>query len=171
MEVLVYEDNTLVPLRDVDKVISMGIQPASAYEKFSSERTVRAGNVSATILSALIGVDAAKGKTIVQELAKSALKKGKTFKNRGSKPSEKEKSPYTDIIKRAITVTKNLPKYIYVSSEVEESLECVLNAADKALFGKVVGVPHEVFVEMVSSGFLDRRLLDRAVQSLFLISK
>jgi hypothetical protein len=168
MEVFVFEDNKFVPV-DVKKVVENGIDVKSAIEKFTSPRVVDSFNANEVVLSILSSVKGLKNKTLTQEISKSWLENGKSFKSKKKKDlTKKEKNEVSKIVAKALAVTQRIPTFIYVTSEKEESINDVINTKEANLFHSIVGISLEEFKLMIDVGFLKYETLDRAVQALSL---
>jgi len=172
MEVLIYEDNELRQLTDVDEVISMGVKPEAAYEKFSSQRTVHTENLNDEIRKILRNVVGVKAKTITKNMIRNDGQKGKTFKNGKCIPTQKlTKNEFKGIVQKAIAVTQKLPQYLYISPENEESVAHLIKTANEGLFEQIVGITLGEFKIMIDTEFLDEYFLDRAIQTAYLSMK
>lgn len=167
MEVLAYENNEFVA-KSVEDIISVGIKPEKAIEKFESSRVANIANANDNIINILSLIEATKAKKEKIEVSESILEKGKTFKTQ-AREKTLDKKEKKNLIAKAITITKMVPTFMYLSNAQEQSLDDLLRTTEKDIFKETTGVSLEEFKYMVQEKFLNRRLLDRAIQSFSLL--
>jgi len=174
MKVFAYRDNKLVKQDEsfIEQIITCGINPENAIKKFESKQMASISKLDDKVLDILKNVPPEKGSKIKIEISKSGIGKGKNFKS-GQK-TKKDKSVQKDInfiIAKLLHVIQRIPTFMFLSQGEEEDLKHILNTKEVDLFEQSVGIDLNSFKYLVESGFLSRKLLDRAIQSYYLATR
>jgi superfamily II DNA or RNA helicase len=175
MKVFSYEDNKLIVQDEsfIERVINCGINPEKAIRKFESKQMASISKVDDEILEILKNIPPEKGTKLSIEVVKSKLGKGKTFK-KGEKKKKKDKvdlKTTNKIIAKLLNVIQRIPTFMFISTETEEDLKHLLKTKEVDLFEQSVGISLEDFKYLLDTGFLNKKLLDRAIQSYYLATR
>ena len=171
MKVYSYEDNRIVEMtsNNFDKIIEAGINPEKAIGKFESSRLINSMKVTDSVIDLLRRIPASQKKSKQITICSSQLTNGKNFLKR--KMTKSEKREILSIASRAISVCKMIPTFIVASSHKEECLENVFHTQNQKLFKSITGVSISEFEMMVNVGFINFDIMNRAVQSFYLLQK
>lgn len=173
MKVFVYRDNKLVKQNEsfVEEIINCGINLERAIKKFESVQTICISKVTDDILQILSKVESKKGEKISITVSKSPLGKGKNFKTGKNKNKNFSKVENKQIIGKLMSVLQKIPTFMFLSDAIEEDLKQVLNTIEADLFEQVVGISLNEFKRILDAGSLNKKLLNRAIQSYYLATR
>jgi len=166
MEVLSNEDNKFIEI-NTERVIAIGTEPETAIKRFASERIVITDNATMEVANALIGIEKAEAIKSNIEVSSSDIKGGKSFQQQAKSKSEnkKEKDIFADLKAKAITVTKCLPTFLFDTDDDVESVDEIIKTSEPEVFYEDTGVTVDVFKLMIGSGFLNSKMLNRAIEA------
>jgi superfamily II DNA or RNA helicase len=175
MKVFAYRDNKLVNQDEsfIEQIINCGINPQNAIKKFESKQMASISKVDDKILEILKNIPPQKGDKLSLTVVESKINKGKNFKIEEKKP-KKDKSVELEInkiIAKLLNVIQKVPTFMFLSIDIEEDLKHLLKTSDADLFELTIGISLANFKYLIDSGFLSKKLLDRAIQSYYLATR
>jgi hypothetical protein len=75
------------------------------------------------------------------------------------------------IIDKLMNVLQRIQTFMFLSEEIEKDLEQLLNTKEINLFEQAVGISLSEFKQLLDLDVLDKKLLNRVIQSYYLIIK
>jgi hypothetical protein len=165
MEVLSHEDNGFVPV-EVENIVAVGTNFDTAINRFASERLISLDNVTQSIIENLMNIEASKAITIKVDVTNARLSKGKTYnnKNKNKRTKREINKEIKTLTAKAITITKHIPTFMYSSDSSIKSIDDLFAVTEREFMG-TFEISLNTFKEMINSGFINRKLLNRSIEA------
>jgi len=170
LNVYAYEDGDFIT-KDVNDVISAGTVAGNAIRRFSSDTMFNIYGINDSVKKILENVGKTSHSVNSIDLSQSDIENGKTFDGVEGNPkaSEEDGVKAEDSVLKARTVVKMIPNFMFCTNEKEESVSDIINTKHTSVFKDIVGVSVEDFGTLVDSGFINKTVMNKAIESFLVL--
>ena len=151
-------------LKDIESILDEIAKTSNALEKFSSSSNIQFGNIDTEIVDILNPVKQDTNNKREAEVNNNNIDLGKNqYNNNKGTPGEIDlkKKELKEIQQKAITVTKRLPNYLWITKEQKiDRLEDIVYNNDNEVFEREVGISKADFEVLFNKKFFNTKRID-----------